>query len=214
MARAIRSAACGMRRAERVTRLAAAITLAASLAAGSSAEAVMLGSGNEQHADNDAQAGTKGTVVLGNDGSNLQHIKTDSSGELQVDVLTVPNVTIGAAIPAGNNNIGDVDVVTLPNVTIGTLPVAPAMAGAFAIGAVSVDATRDLLPASALSNRKSIAVFNNGTVTVYLGDVSVTTSNGFPLQPGEKVSMDIANGIALYGITAGTACDVRVLEVN
>lgn len=34
--------------------------------------------------------------------------------EMQVDVLTLPNVTIGAALPAGNNNIGDVGVASMP----------------------------------------------------------------------------------------------------
>jgi hypothetical protein len=56
---------------------------------------------------------TKGVAILGQDGTNPQAIKTDSNGELQVDVLTMPNITIGAAIPAGTNNIGDVDVATI-----------------------------------------------------------------------------------------------------
>lgn len=59
----------------------------------------------------------KGAAIAGTDGTNARLIKTDTSGELQVDVLTLPNVTIGAAIPAGNNNIGDVDIVTMPAVT-------------------------------------------------------------------------------------------------
>lgn len=36
-----------------------------------------------------------------------------SGTEMQVDVLTLPNVTIGAAIPAGTNNIGDVDIASI-----------------------------------------------------------------------------------------------------
>jgi hypothetical protein len=46
--------------------------------------------------------------VAGTDGTNARGIKTDTSGELQVDVLTLP------ALPAGANNIGDVDVLTVP----------------------------------------------------------------------------------------------------
>lgn len=60
---------------------------------------------------------SKAIGIAGTDGTNPQIVKTDAAGELQVDVLTLPNVTIGAAIPAGTNNIGDVDVLTLPNVT-------------------------------------------------------------------------------------------------
>jgi hypothetical protein len=37
-----------------------------------------------------------------------------------VDVLTLPNVTVGSALPAGTNNIGDVDVLTLPALPTGT----------------------------------------------------------------------------------------------
>lgn len=40
----------------------------------------------------------------------------------KVTAVNTGAVTISAALPAGNNNIGDVDVVTLPNVTIGTFP--------------------------------------------------------------------------------------------
>lgn len=69
---------------------------------------------------------TKGFAVSGTDGTNARVLKTDSSGELQVDVLTLPtlaNVTtvgtvssvtaIANALPAGNNNIGDVDVASI-----------------------------------------------------------------------------------------------------
>ena len=38
---------------------------------------------------------TKGILIAGQDGTNAQTIKTDTSGELQVDVLTLPSVTIG-----------------------------------------------------------------------------------------------------------------------
>lgn len=44
-----------------------------------------------------------------------------SGTEMQVDVLTLPNVTIGAAIPAGTNNIGDVDVASGTLTTLTTL---------------------------------------------------------------------------------------------
>lgn len=79
----------------------------------------------------------KGFQVTGSDGTNARALKTDAAGELQVDVLTMPTVTVAdgggsltvdgsvslaAAIPAGTNNIGDVDVLSVPaplNVTGG-----------------------------------------------------------------------------------------------
>lgn len=53
---------------------------------------------------------SKGVAVAGHDGTNARLIKTDTAGELQVDVLTLPNVTLAAS----TNNVGDVDVLTQP----------------------------------------------------------------------------------------------------
>lgn len=44
----------------------------------------------------------------------MRYVKSDASGELQIDVLTLP------ALPTGTNNIGDVDVLTLPALAAGT----------------------------------------------------------------------------------------------
>jgi hypothetical protein len=38
---------------------------------------------------------TKGLAASGTDGTNARILKTDTSGELQIDVLTIPSVTIG-----------------------------------------------------------------------------------------------------------------------
>lgn len=47
---------------------------------------------------------------------------TDTAGvhTPHVNVDTLPDVTVGAALPAGDNNIGNVDVVTLPALAAGT----------------------------------------------------------------------------------------------
>lgn len=83
----------------------------------------------------------KGIAAAGTDGTNARILKTDASGELQVDVLTLPAITLSQGtssvavgdgtdiiavsaagevstvvtqpLPAGNNNIGDVDVVSV-----------------------------------------------------------------------------------------------------
>lgn len=41
---------------------------------------------------------TKGILIAGQDGVNAQTIKTDSDGNLQVDVLTMPSITLSGAI--------------------------------------------------------------------------------------------------------------------
>ena len=53
-------------------------------------------------------------LIAGFDGTLTQSISVDASGNVQVDVLTLP------ALPAGTNNIGDVDVLTLPALPAGT----------------------------------------------------------------------------------------------
>lgn len=58
----------------------------------------------------------------------------------------------------------------------------------------------------------SVAVYNNGTAIVYVGDSAVTTATGFPIAVGGAMSFDIDTTEGLYGrATAGTH-DVRVIE--
>lgn len=54
---------------------------------------------------------TKGIAILGQDGTNPQAIKTDASGELQVDVLTMPTTTV-TATDLDIRNLANTDVVT------------------------------------------------------------------------------------------------------
>jgi len=75
-------------------------------------------SSGTQYADGAARGTATGTLAMGDDGTNIQSIKVDASGELQVDVLTLPT------LPAGTNaigklaansgvDIGDVDVTSV-----------------------------------------------------------------------------------------------------
>ena len=68
---------------------------------------------------------TKGFAVSGTDGTNARVLKTDSSGELQVDILTLPALAagtngIGKLTANSGVDIGDVDVVTCGTITPGT----------------------------------------------------------------------------------------------
>ena len=49
--------------------------------------------GGQQYADGAVRGTSTGTVAMGDDGTNIQSLKVDSAGELQVDVLTLPAVT-------------------------------------------------------------------------------------------------------------------------
>lgn len=69
-----------------------------------------------------------------------------------------------------------------------------------------------------LTNRKTILIRNNGSVPVYLGfDDSLTTSNGFPLNPQGTIELNYRitkRGSGLYGITASSSTDIRYLVVE
>ena len=79
--------------------------------------------------------------------------------------------------------------------------------------AVSVGTTATPLPASALANRRALIVRNNGTATVYLGSSGVTTAVGFPLDPGQSLTLEIGT-LPVYGRAASGTVEVRVLEVS
>jgi len=50
--------------------------------------------GGTQYSDADINADPTGTVAMGTDGSNIFAVHTDTSGDLQIDVLTMPTVAV------------------------------------------------------------------------------------------------------------------------
>lgn len=79
-------------------------------------------------------------------------------------------------------------------------------------GAVSVTTSAIALPASALSSRRALWIYNNSTVTVYLGAAAVTTASGFPLLPGQSVALEVG-ALAIYGRVATGTAEVRIMEI-
>jgi len=78
--------------------------------------------GGTQYADGAARGTATGTVAMGDDGTNIQSIKTDAAGELQVDVLTLPAVTgtvtanigtVGTLATAAKQDTQDTSINTL-----------------------------------------------------------------------------------------------------
>lgn len=66
-------------------------------------------SSGTQYADGDARGTATGTLAMGDDGTNIQSIKVDASGELQVDVLSTvtPVPTTSGGCLVANFNTGD-----------------------------------------------------------------------------------------------------------
>lgn len=78
--------------------------------------------------------------------------------------------------------------------------------------ATTVETTAKPIPATALTNRRTILVYNNGSEIVHLGNNTVTTTNGYPLAPGDEKAFDITDDAVLYGRTASGTANIRVLE--
>jgi len=80
---------------------------------------------------------------------------------------------------------------------------------------VTVSTTITPLPGEVLSNRRSLIIYNNSSVTVELGGSTMTFGTGFPVAASAtSPPIDAGPNMVLYGIvTTGTA-NVRVMEVS
>lgn len=66
---------------------------------------------------------------------------------------------------------------------------------------------------SNLTNRKSLTVYNNGTVLIYFGFTNaVTTSTGTPVVPGTTVIFSVGPSTNVYLISGTASQNVRVTE--
>lgn len=60
---------------------------------------------------------------------------------------------------------------------------------------------------------QSLAVYNSGAATVYLGGATVTTATGVPVPTATwGPSFDLSISDQLYGIVAASTNEVRVIE--
>ena len=140
-------------------------------------------------------------VVAGYDGANIRAIKTDSTGEVAVDVSSIGTVTvtgtvsIGTALPAGTNNIGDVDIAS-------ALP-----AGTNNIGDVDIASS---LPAGTNAIGKLAA--NSG---VDIGDVDVTSLPSIPAGTNSIGTVILGAGTAAIGkLSANSGVDIGDVDVT
>ena len=131
--------------------------------------------------------------------------KTGGAGDfIAVDATGGGNLKVaveefGESLPAGTNNIGEVSV-ELPTVVRN--------------GSQNATQTRATLAASqAVNGLISIKNLSTSVNTVYVGDSSVTDSNGYPLAPGECEKFEIDNINKLNVICAtGETATVRYIS--
>ena len=79
---------------------------------------------------------------------------------------------------------------------------------------ISVGVTATLLVAANIMDQ-TVQLHNLGGGAVYLGDASVTTSNGYKMDNTDKLQIPVGDNEALYAITASGTNTVAVLsQVN
>lgn len=167
---------------------------------------------------------SKGMAVSGTDGTNARVLKTDSSGELQVDVLSMPTTTVTgtvAATQSGTWNVTNVSgTVSLPTgaSTEATLSTLNGKVTACNTGAVTISAA---LPAGTNAIGKLSA--NSG---VDIGDVDITSivpgTSATSLGKAEDAAHTTGDtGVMLLAVRndsaatfAGTTGDYSAIAVN
>jgi hypothetical protein len=78
-------------------------------------------------------------------------------------------------------------------------------------GQKAVTATAAVLPTAALTEGVIITGLSTNTISVFIGDASVTTATGVELQPGAALSAAISNLNKLYVIASTTGATVTWL---
>ncbi len=139
----------------------------------------------------------KGFAAVGTDGTDARILKTDTSGELQVDVLTLPAVTIAAAQTLATvTTVGTVTTITNPVTAVGAaahdavVSGNPVLMGGYASAAApSVVATGDAVRAwHHTSGAAVVAGYDySGTSSLPL---SVNGSGQLLVAPGATFTVD------------------------
>jgi len=76
----------------------------------------------------------------------------------------------------------------------------------------SVSTTAVKIPSSNLTDRKSLTIFNEGPVTLLIGDSAVTVSDGYPVPKNTSISLDVNDSVDVYGIVNSGTNTVKTLE--
>jgi len=110
-------------------------------------------------------------------------------------VLDTGTASIGTVgLDAGTNNIGDVDVATI---AAGGIALPPVIYNG--VSTVAAPATAEILAAAqVIQSGVRIKALIANTGDVYVGDAAVAAANGYVLDAGEEVFIEIANLATVY----------------
>ena len=149
----------------------------------------------------------KGIAILGQDGTNPQAIKTDSAGELQVDVLTMPSVAVTGTFWQATQPVSAASLPLPSGAATSALQTQPGVD----IGDVTINNASGASAVNIQDGGNSLTVDNGGTFAVQAsGDVAHDSGDsGNPIKVGFQAlsalptavtTADRANGISdLWG---------------
>lgn len=109
---------------------------------------------------------------------------------------------------------------TLRGIRAGTASVIIEGAATFEASQIDIDNSGpQVVVASSLDDRKGILVINNsvaGSATLYVGGTmaQAVTGTGTPIRPGGNLTVNLAAGAELYGVSDGTDIDVRISQIG
>ena len=132
-------------------------------------------------------------------GESSDKPKVEVDGTVEVSNLpTTQQVTVTEPLPVSING---------NNATIKSAPETGAKT-------ITTTAAEVFAGASRLANRYQMTIQNVGTLIIYIGGAYVTTANGFPLLPGDSITLSFKPDVAtpIYAISTGS-CAVRVVEL-
>lgn len=166
------------------------------------------------------EAADTGTLILGTDGSNYQVLAVDSSGNLQVDVLTMPSVTVDSEFPAAaaiTDNYANPTTTSVMGMTMvwdgSAWDRAPgtSTAGMLVNLGTNNDVTLATLPDTAAGDLAAINSAVSGTLTVTgddAGSLTVDSSGGFAVQIQDGGGTNLTSTL----VGADQSLDVNVTQ--
>ena len=101
--------------------------------------------------------------------------------------------------------------------TLGQLKVLSTLSGttgSIKSQAQTITTTAAKVPATPLTGRNTLTIQNLGPKLVYIGDSTVTSSNGLELPVGGIFNVDIADIVDIYALTSVSTSEVRVFETS
>ena len=90
---------------------------------------------------------------------------------------------------------------------VGSMGIGVATSGFASLGTSEVELTAN-------SNRRVLAINNNGNNILYIGPSGISTASMYPVAANSQMSLNITSGIRLYGKTAASTTDIRIIELS